>query len=448
MTDEKPFHLQGNFAPVKEEVTASNLEVIGALPPELNGLYVRNGANPVTGESEHWFLGNGMLHGIRLEGGRASWYRNRYVRTPYFENPEIQRIGADGSVDRVPSAANTHIVRHAGKLMALEEGAFPWIVTEELETVGPHDYDGKLTTAMTAHPKLCPTTGELHFFGYGQLPPYLVYHRVSPEGVLIRSEEIEVGGPTMIHDFAITEGHAIFMDLPVIFDLQMALQGTMPFHWSDDYPARVGILARGGKSADVQWFEVEPCYVFHGMNAYTENGNVVFDVCRISELWRDPGEFTGGDVSLHRWTFDLAGGSVKEETLSDRAVEFPRVADARVGRRHRHGFAVALGSAPTAGPEPPGPAGLVKFDLEKGSSELHEFGPGRSAGEPALATAPGSDPSSDEGWVLTYVYDEGTDRSELQVLDATAFAADPVARIPLPQRVPFGFHGSWLPDEG
>ena len=208
MADEKPFHLRGNFAPVSEEVTAYDLPVQGALPPELRGLYVRNGANPVTGTSAHWFLGQGMLHGVRLEAGRALWYRNRYVRTPYLENPEIQRVSSDGNFDRVASAANTHVLAHAGKLLALEEGAFPWVVDSELGTIGPHDYQGKLRTAMTAHPKLCPVTGELLGFGYGQLPPYLVYHRISPDGRLVQSEEIAVGGPTMMHDFAITTKHA------------------------------------------------------------------------------------------------------------------------------------------------------------------------------------------------------------------------------------------------
>ena len=136
MADEKPFHLRGNYAPVSEELTTFDLPLEGALPPELSGLYVRNGANPVTGSSPHWFLGQGMLHGVRLEAGRARWYRNRYVRTPYFENPGIQRVSSEGKFDRVASAANTHVIAHAGKLLALEEGSFPWVVDAELRTVG------------------------------------------------------------------------------------------------------------------------------------------------------------------------------------------------------------------------------------------------------------------------------------------------------------------------
>ena len=445
MADEKPFHLQGNFAPVPSEVTAHDLRVEGALPPELCGLYVRNGANPVTGTSAHWFLGHGMLHGVRLEKGRALWYRNRYVRTPFLENPEIARISADGKFDRTVSAANTHVLAHAGKILALEEGSFPYVVDSELRTLGCTNYDGRLQTAMTAHPKLCPLTGELFGFGYGQLPPYLTYHRVDAKGELVQSEEIPVTGPTMIHDFAITEKHAIFMDLPVVFDLPLALQGTMPFHWSDTYPARVGVMPRTGRGSEVRWFEVEPCYVFHGLNAYDEGDAVVFDVCRIDELWRDPGELIGpGKQTLHRWTFDLAGGTAKEETLDERGMDFPRVADARTGRKHRFGFTVEFGAGPDGAPAL---AGLLKLDLATGRSESHRFGVGRNPGEPVFVPAAGADPSSDEGYVMTYVHDEGSGRTDFVVLDASKFEAKPLARVPLPQRVPYGFHGSWIADE-
>jgi carotenoid cleavage dioxygenase len=386
-----------------------------------------------------------MLHGVRLEGGRARWYRNRYVRTPYFENPEISRISADGRVDRLASAANTHVVAHHGKILALEEGSFPWVVDRELETVGSYDYGGRLTTAMTAHPKVCPDTGELLFFGYHFLPPYLVYHRATADGRLVQSEEIAVGGPTMHHDFAITATRALFMDLPVVFDLEAAMRGTMPFLWSDEYPARIGVMPRTGTNADVRWFEIEPCYVFHTLNAYDDGDEVVLDVCRISEMWRVPGEMQGGSgrQTLHRFRLDLASGATREETLDERAMDFPRVADARVGQRHRYGYTVHFGAGPDGGPAF---AGLLKLDLATGRSALHAFGAGRSAGEPVFVPAAGADPATDEGYVLCYAHDEGSGRSELVVIDASRFEAAPIARIPLPQRVPFGFHGSWIPD--
>ncbi len=439
--EEKPFHLQGNFAPVPEEMTEENLEVIGAIPPELSGLYVRNGSNPATGESEHWFLGNGMVHGVRLDGGKASWYRNRYVQSLMLTDPDAKRISDKGEMDYRVSAANTHVLKHGGKLLALEEGSFPYELTDELETVGAFNYGGKLNTSFTAHPHICPVTGEMIGFGYGQLPPYLTYHRISPDGKLVQSEVIDVPGPTMMHDFSISEKHALFMDLPVVFDMQAALAGTMPFKWSDDYGARIGIMPRTGGNADVKWFEIDPCYVFHTVNAWDEGNKVVFDVCRISEVWRDAGDMGGGNgkQTLHRFTFDLDTGNVGEQTLDERGMDFPRVADARVGLKNRYAYTLQFGELGSF-------AGHLKFDLQTGKSELHAYPEGASPAEAVFVAAPGADADSDEGWVMNYVYDDGSGKSELVILDAQNFSGDPVARVKLPQRVPFGFHGSWAGD--
>ena len=162
-----PFIRTGDYAPVTDELTAFDLPVGGAIPPELNGWYLRNGPNPrqATG---HWFTGDGMVHGVRLENGRAAWYRNRWVRTDSFENP-IPLYNADRTRNLHAGVANTHVMRHAGKTLALVESSLPYQITNDLETLGAYDFDGKLVDSMTAHPKICPTTGELHFFGYGSL---------------------------------------------------------------------------------------------------------------------------------------------------------------------------------------------------------------------------------------------------------------------------------------
>ena len=162
------WHLIGNWAPVKEEITEHNLEIKGEVPRDLNGLFVRNGMNPVSGYSDHWFFGNGMLHGIYLENGKAS-YKNRYVKTPYYEN-DLNVISSFGDLSASP--ANTHIVNHAGKLLALEETSLPWELNRDLETIGVEDYKGKLNTAMTAHPRVCPETGEMLFFAYSMTVSY------------------------------------------------------------------------------------------------------------------------------------------------------------------------------------------------------------------------------------------------------------------------------------
>jgi carotenoid cleavage dioxygenase len=397
---------------------------------------VRNGPNPHAGTSPHWFLGDGMLHGVELRDGRACWYRNRYVRTPQLAG-EGTYVDAQGHVDFHVGPANTHVVGHAGRILALVESGYPYEVTPELDTVGCYDFDGRLRTPMTAHPKLDPGSGELHFFGYGFFPPYLTYHVADRDGALTRSEEITVKGPTMIHDFNLTERHVVFMDLPVVFDFDLAMQGTMPYRWDDDYGARLGVMPRDGGDADVRWVEIDPCYVFHPMNAYDDGDRVVLDVMRYDRLWDRTAEFD--PARLTRWTVDTAAGTVKEEQLDDRATEFPRVDPRLVGRHHRYGYAVVTDSG--IGPDH---TQLVKYDRDAGTATIHDFGPGREPAEPVFV--PAADGAEDDGWVLTYVYDAAADTSDFVVLAAQDFTAPPVAAVRLPQRVPFGFHGSWIPD--
>jgi carotenoid cleavage dioxygenase len=433
-----PFHLRGNYAPVTEEITATDLPVIGELPAELGGRYFRNGANPHTGRSPHWFAGDGMIHGIRLRDGRAEWYRNRWVKTRALDEPGARTIRSDGSVDRTVGVANTHIIEHAGKILALVESSFPHELDAELETIGVYDFDGRLESAMTAHPKICPLTGEMHFFGYGFFPPYLTYHRVDAGGRLVQTEVIDVPGPTMIHDFSITESSVIFMDLPVIFDLDLAMKGGMPYRWDDDYGARVGVMPRSVAGASVQWFDVEPCYVFHPMNSFDadDGRTIVVDTARYPELWRQESATFKNDSTLHRWILDLDTGTASEQPLDDRTIEFPRVREDRVGSTNDVGYAVASFGEENA---------IVKYQLLDGSSSVHDFGDTQIPGEAVFVPRDGA-VAEDDGFLLTYVYDKPSNTSEFVVLDAADLAADPVARVPLPQRVPFGFHGSWIPD--
>ncbi|HXC52357.1 MAG TPA: carotenoid oxygenase family protein, partial [Candidatus Limnocylindrales bacterium] len=236
-----PFFQRGNYAPVADEQSVFSLEVHGAIPPALCGRYLRNGPNPKNEMPPHWFFGDGMIHGVALDGGRALWYRNRWIRTRQLIE-RARAIGPDGTRDLTAGPANTNIVRHAGRTLAVSETTMPWEVDGNLETIGRCDFGGRLATGMTAHPKICAATGEMHFFDYGFLAPFLTYHCVSKDGELIRSVPIDVPGPTMIHDFAITEQHVLFMDLPVVFDFERAMRGSMPYRWDDDYGARVGVM--------------------------------------------------------------------------------------------------------------------------------------------------------------------------------------------------------------
>jgi carotenoid cleavage dioxygenase len=433
-----PFHLRGNFAPVHEEVTAFDLAVEGAIPPALRGLYVRNGPNPRKGSSPHWFAGDGMVHGVRLERGRAAWYRNRWVRTRALEE-DARFVDEAGRVDRTIGVSNTHVIGHAGRILALVESSFPMQLGPELQTLGVWDFDGRLTTAMTAHPKRCPGSGELHFFGYHFAPPFLTYHRADAHGRLLQSEEIAVQGPSMIHDFAITDRHLVFMDLPIVFSPELVAEGRFPYRWSDDYGARIGVMPRGGAGAEVRWFEIDPCYVFHPFNAYEKAGCIVLDVARYAELWRDAPESFAPAVP-YRFVIDPGSGKVSEKALDDRAVEFPRIDERRLGAPHRFGYAAANRGGVGEAPER-----IVKYDLETGASEDRALGPGVAPSE-FVFVADRDDAGEDEGWLVGFAYDAARDASDLWILDASRLAAPPVARVRLPARVPFGFHGSWLPD--
>ena len=328
--EKAPFWLRDNFAPTFEERTESDLKVIGQSPESLQGTLLRNGANPQSGESAHWFLGNGMLHGVRIEACQAKWYRNRYVKTPLYLKPDGDVM--DGLGDMTMSAANTNVIQHAGKIMALEEGHWPFVVSNELVTVGPNISGGKVEGAMTAHPKICPETGELLAFSYGMTPPYLTYLRASASGELLQTEQIEVPGATMIHDFNVTRNFVIFMDLPAVWNFEGMATTGLPILWDESYGARLGVMPRNGGNADVVWYEIDPCYVFHPLNAYENGDKIVIDVCRMDDTMK-PG--SSAPPMLYRWTIDQASGRVTETQLDNRVVDFPRVADAVVGLKHQ-----------------------------------------------------------------------------------------------------------------
>lgn len=442
LDDSTPIHLRGNGRPVAEERTLTELKVTGSIPRELDGRYVRNGANPLSGTSGHPFFGDGMVHGVRLRDGQAQWYRNRYVRTPFITNPSVDILDPSVILDMTASKANTHIVGHAGRILALEEGHFPYVLDGDLNTVGATDFDGVLKGSFTAHPKICPVTGELLAFGYSAFEPYLRYLRVSAGGKLVQTENITVGGPTMMHDFNITRNHVVFMDLPAVFDMQLAMRGEMPIRWDENYPARLGVMPRNGTDAQVRWYGINPCYVFHPMNSYEDGDTIVLDVARFSHIWRDSAmDFPM--PQLWRWTIDTTTGTVREEQIDDRPAEFPRVADSVIGLKHRYGY--MMGMSGGAMPDDPMSVSgaILKYDRQTGARTSIEFGRGRSPGEPVFVPAAGAK-NEDDGYLMTFVYDAATDASRFVVMDARTMDTTPVASIELP-RIPNGFHGSWIP---
>jgi len=456
LPSDDPF-LRGNYAPWPMEGEAHDLPVQGELPRELDGTFFRNGPNPQFAPRGryHWFDGDGMIHAVTLRRGRAH-YRNRWVRTQRFQ---LERAAGEAlfggladlaaSDPRVvgasPNAANTNVLVHAGRLLALWEGGPPHeLDPRTLETLGPFDFGGRLRGPMTAHPKLDPESGEMVFFGYSALPPFLRFHVASADGELVRSEEIDVPVPTMMHDFCVTREHVLFLLCPAVLRLENLAEGRPPLAWEPELGTRIGVLSRRGGSSEVRWLETDPCYVFHPMNAYTDGDRIVADVCRYPRLplFGKPLEDEDPlEARLTRWTLDLAGGAVKEARLDDAASEFPRLDERRSGLHYRHGYAAGrLGDRE----EIAGFDAVLHYDHERGTRRAHAFGREGVAGEPVFVPRRAGSPEG-EGFLLCFVYRPEERRSDLVVLDAENVESAPLATVQLPHRVPFGFHGNWAP---
>ncbi len=451
--------LQGNFAPWRMEGVAEDLEVTGRIPHELAGTYYRNGPNPAFEPPGryHWFDGDGMIHAITLADGRAH-YRNRYVLSAGLKEERAAGRGLfSGLLDIDPSEAprfkntgNTNIVWHAGRLLALMEAAFPTRMEPcTLETLGELDFDGRLAGAMTAHPKMDPETGEMLFFGYSPFPPHLQYHVADREGRLVRSEVIDVAWPSMMHDFAITKDHVIFILCPLVFSFENLAKRGGVFSWEPERGTRLGVMPRSGGNADVKWFETEASYVFHPMNAFAEGDAIVLDVARYGRLdfmspqaAANPSYRDENAARMHRWRIDLRAGGVKSTPLDDIVTEFPRVDERRLGRRHRFGYTVAREPELNDGAQPVWTA-VKKYDLERGTAETRRFGAENGVGEP-LFVPRGEGAAEDDGWVLVLAYDHARNTSDFYILDARDVRGEPVAVVHLPHRVPYGFHGNWV----
>ncbi|MEU9893808.1 carotenoid oxygenase family protein [Streptomyces phaeochromogenes] len=457
MSVSKPY-LTGHYTPVTDEITATTLTVEGTLPPELTGRLIRNSHNPKPGITPtHWFKGSGMVHGVRLREGRAEWYRNRWVHTPALEGaPYMTERGPDLTA----STAGTHVIEHAGRLLALCEANLPFELTADLETVGAYDFGGKLTSAMTAHPKEDPATGELHFFSSSPFPPYLIHHVASPDGHVLDTQEVPDASAALKHDFAITEHHVVFLEGSVTFD--PAEHSGIPYGWSDAQRSRIGVMPRGeGGAARIRWFEVDQGYGMHFANAYEDAyGRIVVEGPTVGRTgWQrswnwwvgapDRGAEPNSGSRTRRWTVDLAAGRVKEEQTDDLTVEFPTINDAFTGREHRYQYALSFPDDLGIGNHT-----LVKYDRRDGTRQLRPFGNGQLPSEavfvPAAAATYGTDSSGssdeDAGYLLTVVSDLNADASRLLVLDASDLSLPPVATVRLPRRVPAMIHGSWIPD--
>lgn len=440
---DKPYWVQGNFAPVAEESTVANLAVKGSIPPELSGLFVRNGSNPPSGKSSHWFVGDGMLHGIRIENGKASWYRNRYVTTPLHEaKKDILDFG--GVPGHENTQANVALVHHGGKLLATGEVGWPYeIATDDLSTVGPWSFDGELGMSMTAHPKIDPETGRMHFFGYGFIEPGITYYVASPNGTVETTTHIEMDTAVMIHDFAITEKDVIFWIGPVVFGTDPNNPNPgIPFKWDPDGPCKVGVMPLGGTADQIRWKDLDPCFVFHGLNAWRDGEDIVLGVHLLPEAFGRRGDLL--DPHLTEWRIGTAGDELTfaSQRITDLSLDLPTHDKRHTGRRSRHGWCAIT----TPSPDVPSPqlGGICHIDTTTGRED--SWDPGDSAGAGEGLFVPAGD-GEGEGYVMTFVWHRATDLSSFAIFDAQEMKKGPIAEVELPVRVPFGFHGLWVDEE-
>ena len=459
-TWQTPF-LQGLMAPVSEERDDDGLEVVGEIPASLNGMFVRTGPNPEFAPmgAYHPFDGDGMLHAVDIADGKAR-YRNRWIESKgllaerargescfggmaNFTLPAAELIEEVGVMK---NTANTAVARHAGRYFSLMEGGPPTEFARDLSTIGEHRFGGNLVGPCTAHPKIDPVTGDMLFFGYGAEPPYLRYHEVDSTGELVHSVDIDLPAGVMMHDFVITENYAVFFDAPAVFDIGALLSGGEMLSWRPENGTRIGIIPRRGTAGDVRWFETDNCYVVHFFNAWDNGEMLQIRAPRMADM---PGGFEFSDdpgaarePMPWQWTIDLASGTVTHAQTDDVPGEFPRINDQRTGLRNRYGY-----DCPQRTWEFNFDFhGVVKYDFEEDSSSAYYYRDSEVSGEHAFAPDPNGT-AEDDGWLMTFVSDRETERSELVILDARDVEAGPIARVKMAARVPIGFHGAWFADD-
>lgn len=468
---DNPF-LHGYYGPVNTEADAGHLQITGEMPRELCGTLYRNGPNPQFAPRGpyHWFGGDGMIHAFHIENGNVS-YKNRWVRTPKWKMENEEGEGLSGTFGnprytdpRVfalnSTIANTNIVWHAGRLLALEEAHAPYSLDPaSLMPVGPdggyETYGNKLNGPFTAHPKFDPETGEMIFFGYsatGRFTKEVSLQTVDRHGKVTRAEILEGPFPSMIHDFAVTKNWIVLPVFPLTGSMERAMSGKPPFAWEPEKGTHIAFIPRKGTVADVKWVSAPASYVFHPMNHFeTADGKIVVDVMKydVAPLFPlpdgSPSSKERPRAMLYRWTFDLdgQGNTMKEEQLDDRSGEFPRFDERFTMSDYRHGWIVA-GDITDPKTGDPRQDGLVHYDLKSGKSTGWAAGPDDRFGEPVFV--PRSEGAAEgDGWLLSVLYRGEEKRSDLAVFEATDLARGPVALAHLSSRVPAGFHGNWRP---
>ena len=463
-------YLHGVYAPTTLQLSESELHVEGTLPTDLLGTYFRNGPNPVhqPGNRYHPFDGDGMVHAVSFCEGQAS-YRNRYVETIAFAEERgaghCASNGVMGPFDFTTSpfgikdTSNTDLFYYAGGLMTLWYNAgHPYRLNPQtLETEGYFELEGRSQRRLSAHSKVDWNTGELLFFDYGDEPPYMTYGVADASGKLLHEEAIDLPGPRLPHDIGFTSNYTILHDLPFFHDpkvLQRHQLRVLTFH--RDIPTRFGLIPRHGRGDQIRWFECEPCYVLHISNCWEEGDWVVMDGCRsVNPMPSATGEegelshmlaYMRLEANNYRWRFNLRTGEVRENDIDDLNTEFNKTNPLYAGVKSRYAYHQRIPLLHEGG-HTLRFTGLVKYDNETGCRQQWDYGEGVFGSEAVYVPKVGAtrEHPEDDGYVITLVTNPRDWSSHCLVFDATDVAVGPMARVTLPQRVPFGFHASWAP---
>lgn len=459
-------YMEDVYTPVTDIRTDSDLSVIGEIPIDISGAYVQNNPNPQFPPQGmyHWFDGDGMIHGVQLANGQAT-YRNRYIQTAAFkEEKEVGKnlwkgilnpIDFSNPIGPDKDTANTDLISFGGRLFATWwlSGQPYEIDPRTFQTIGKASFNGSLITTMAAHPKVDPRTEELVFFGYNPYQqPYLHGGVVSKEGKVTSMSTLVCDKPSLFHDIAITENHTIFLDLPMNWDVQKLKEGKRRVRFHPDKPSRFGVMPRHDDGSNCQWFELPACYIYHTVNAYEEvdkQGNtvVVMTACRIENPVPDCDHsleptiprlfFLRMHPFLYEFRFNLGTGKATQRQLDDFPTEFPRTNDSLLGVKQRWGYHPRIAKEPTLLFD-----GFIKYDLHNGAAEHIIYGKGRLGGETVYV--PRQNPAAeDDGYVMTFVRDRVENRSELVIYSAQSPQEGPLARVLIPRAIPIGFHTEW-----
>lgn len=442
-------YLAGNFAPVAEEITARNLTVRGQIPAGLHGSFLRQGPNPhaVTDPARHaWFPGDGMIHAIELREGTAVAYRNRYVRTTTMSDalgeprvPGPDPVGFDGS--------NTNVAPFAGRILSVTETSLPYVVTADARTLERVDLGGRLTHGLSAHCKYDPAAGELHNVSYRiGAAPFAVWQVLSADGSVSEPVPIDLDVAGMWHTFSITDRFVVVYDHPIVFDAQRLADGWLfPFAWHPERDRRVGLIDRAGDGS-VRWLDAPGMNsVNHDIGAHdTHAGLTVYYTSSTRQFDADQRGPLEAPPTLERMDIDVASGRVDVTTVSDLAQEFPRANPALGLGAARYVYAVGNGPGVSGGGVLEAGNAIIKHDLETGRTVTAPMGAARATAEAVFIPDPERAAVEDGGWLVSFVYDATTDRSDFVITDAEDITAAPLATIELPVRVPYGFHGNWI----